>query len=97
MTTSWKAVRAMMDRDMLLRRMGLEERTPTSDFFTGLGLFSVGMLVGAGLGLLFAPRRGEDTRASLQEAWRNRTTRQAGPDYQSMGAETAMPPPATGH
>ncbi len=96
MTTSWKAVRAMMDRDMLLRRMGLAERTPTSDFFTGLGLFSVGMLVGAGLGLLFAPRRGEDTRASLQEAWRNRI-RQAGPDYQSMGAETAMPPPATGH
>lgn len=98
MTTSWKeAVRAMMDRDMLLRRMGLEERTPTSDFLTGLGLFSVGMLVGAGLGLLFAPRRGEDTRASLQEAWRNRTSGQAGPDYRSMGAETAMPPPASGH
>lgn len=97
MTTSWKeAMRAMMDRDMLLRRMGLEERTPTSDFLTGLGLFSVGMLVGAGLGLLFAPRRGEDTRASLQEAWRNRT-KQMGPDYQSMGAETAMPPPASGH
>lgn len=97
MAMSWKAAKAMLDRDLLLRRMGLEERTPTSDFFTGLGLFSVGMLVGAGLGLLFAPRRGEDTRATLQEAWRNRTAKQAGPDYQAMGAETAIPPPSAGH
>lgn len=88
--TSWKAVKGMLDREMLLRRMGLEERTPTSDFFTGLGLFSVGVLVGAGLGLLFAPKRGEDVRAMVQEAWRNRT-KTAGPDYQAMGAETASP------
>ena len=96
MTTSWRKMRSMLDSELLLKRMGLEQRTPTGDFFTGLGLFSVGMLVGAGLGLLFAPRRGEDTRASLQEAWRNRT-KQMGPDYQSMGSETAMPPPASGH
>jgi hypothetical protein len=96
MTTSWRKMRSMLDSELLLKRMGLEQRTPTGDFFTGLGLFSVGMLVGAGLGLLFAPRRGEDTRASLQEAWRNRT-KQMGPDYQSMGSEAAMPPPASGH
>lgn len=89
---SWKTtVRSMMDREAMLRRLGLEERTPAGDFFTGLGLFSVGVLVGAGLGLLFAPRRGEDMRALVQDAWRNRTGRQGGPDYQAMGAETAMP------
>ena len=97
MTMSWKAAKGMLDRDLLLRRMGLEEHTPTSDFFTGLGLFSVGVLVGAGLGLLFAPRRGEDTRATLQREWRKRTGKEAGLDYQAMGAETAMPPPSSGH
>ncbi len=89
---SWKrTMNSMLDRDAMLRRLGLEERTPTGDFFTGLGLFSVGVLVGAGLGLLFAPRRGEDLRALMQDTWRNRIGRQAGPDYQAMGAETAMP------
>ncbi len=97
MATSWNAVKTMLDREMLLRRVGLEERTPTSDFFTGLGLFSVGVLVGAGLGLLFAPRRGEDVRAMMQDAWRNRVGKPAGPDYQSMSAETAMPTTTPGH
>ena len=46
---SWKrTMSSMLDRDAMLRRLGLEERTPTGDFFTGLGLFSVGVLVGAG-------------------------------------------------
>lgn len=95
---SWKrTIDSMLDRDAMLRRLGLEERTPTGDFFTGLGLFSVGVLVGAGLGLLFAPRRGEDLRALMQDTWRNRTGRQAGPDYQAMGAETAVPSQAGQH
>ena len=62
----------MLERDELLRRVGLETHTPTSDFFTGLGLFAVGVLVGAGLGLMFAPKRGEDMRAMMTEAWKNR-------------------------
>src|SRR5512138_1747757 len=97
MDMTWKAVRNAMDREALLKRVGLEERSPTGDFFTGLGLFSVGVLVGAGLGLLFAPRRGEDLRALVQDAWRNRANRQGGPDYQAMGAETAMPSQAGQH
>jgi hypothetical protein len=98
MAMSWKAMKAMIDRDDLLKRVGLETHTPTSDFFTGLGLFSIGVLVGAGLGLMFAPKRGEDMRAMMTEAWRNRTAgKQAGPDYQAMGAETAMPTTVAGH
>ncbi len=93
MALSWKAMRAMLDRDELLRRMNLEERSPTGDFFTGLGLFSVGVLVGAGLGLLFAPRTGEEMRETMMDAWRSRGGRMAGPDYESMGAETS---PTTG-
>jgi hypothetical protein len=98
MAMSWKTMKAMIDRDDMLRRVGLETHTPRSDFFTGLGLFSVGVLVGAGLGLMFAPKRGEDMRALMTDAWKNRSARGTGPDYQAMGAETAMPSGTTaGH
>ncbi len=72
MDMTWKAVRNALDREALLKRMGLEERTPAGDFFTGLGLFAVGVLVGAGLGLMFAPKRGDEMRQTLNEAWKNR-------------------------
>lgn len=95
MDMTWKAVRNAIDREALLKRMGLEERSPAGDFFTGLGLFSIGVLVGAGLGLMFAPRRGEEMRAALEERWRNRGRGEQ--DYQSdLGAETSVPP-AAGH
>ncbi len=74
MAMSWKAMRSMVDRDELLKRLGLEERSPTGDFFTGLGLFAVGVLVGAGLGLMFAPKRGDEMRQAVGEAWRSRGT-----------------------
>jgi hypothetical protein len=92
MNVNWKAITKAMDRDMMLRRMGLEERTPAGDFFTGLGLFSVGVLVGAGLGLMFAPKRGDEIRAQLNEAWRNRG--RVGQDFRSdLGAEAGVTPP----
>jgi gas vesicle protein len=94
MDMTWKAVRNAIDREALLKRMGLEERTPAGDFFTGLGLFAVGVLVGAGLGLMFAPKRGEEMRATLNEAWRNRGRGE--PDYQrDLAAETSVAP--SGH
>jgi hypothetical protein len=95
MDMRWKGMRRAMDREALLRRMGLEQRTPAGDFFTGLGLFSVGVLVGAGLGLMFAPKRGEDIRAALNEAWRNRG-RGAQDFERDLGGEAGVPP-AQGH
>lgn len=95
MAMSWKAMRGYMDRDSILRRVGLEERTPTGDFFTGLGLFSIGLLVGAGLGLMFAPKRGDEMRQTLNEAWRNRS--RAAQDFRrDVGSEAGVPP-AAGH
>jgi hypothetical protein len=76
MAMNWKAMRSAIDRDELLERVGLERRTPAGDFFTGLGLFAVGVLVGAGLGLMFAPRKGDEMRSALNEAWRNRSRRE---------------------
>ncbi len=95
MDMTWKAMRKAMDRDALLRRMGLEQRTPAGDFFTGLGLFSIGVLVGAGLGLMFAPKRGEEIRAALNDRWKNRG--RGAPDYErDLGGEAGVPS-AQGH
>jgi hypothetical protein len=95
MTMTWKAMRRALDRDVVLDRFGLERRAPLGDFFTGLGLFSVGVLVGAGLGLMFAPKRGEEMRSSLNEAWRNRGRRSQ--DFErDLGAEGGMPTPTAG-
>lgn len=93
MEMNWKTMRKALDRDMLFERLGIERRTPTGDFFTGLGLFSIGVLVGAGLGLMFAPKRGDEMRNALNEAWRNRVRRQ---DFQQeLGVEGGMSPSAT--
>lgn len=96
MAMSWKAMRRMIDRDSLLKQLGLEERTPAGDLLTGLGLFSVGVLVGAGLGLLFAPKRGEDVRAMMTDRWRNRNAAKLSGDVaHPMGAEAGIPPTTT--
>lgn len=91
MAMTWKAMRRMMERDALLKRMGLEERKPAGDFFTGLGLFSIGVLVGAGLGLVFAPKRGDEMRSALNEAWKHRG--RGGQDFgRDLGAEAGALP-----
>jgi hypothetical protein len=94
MNLKWKMMKDYIDRDEILRRMGLEERTPAGDVFTGLGLFAVGILVGAGLGLMLAPKRGNEMRQMVGEAWKNRG--RAGQDFQrEVGVDTGLPP--TGH
>ena len=51
-------IRDLTTEDML-HSLGLEHRRTTVDFvFPALGIFGVGLLVGAGLGLLLAPKTG---------------------------------------
>jgi hypothetical protein len=46
-----------------LYSIGLERRRRASDLVLPvLGMFGTGMLIGAGIGLLFAPRRGAELR-----------------------------------
>jgi gas vesicle protein len=53
------------------------------------------VLVGAGLGLMFAPKRGEEMRSSLNEAWRNRGRRAQ--DFPSdVGVEGGVGAPTAG-
>jgi hypothetical protein len=74
MDLRWKDLKKLtkLDRDDVLHRIGLEQHTPTSDFFASLGVFAVGVLVGAALGLMFAPRPGTEMRSQLNDRIRNR-------------------------
>jgi len=61
-----------MDRDDLLELIGLEtKKGPTDWLLPALGAFSVGMLVGAGLGLLMAPKPGAQLRDDLRSRLQN--------------------------
>ncbi len=93
MDLRWKDLKKLrnIDRGDVLERLGLEERTPVGDFFTGLGLFAVGMLVGAGLGILFAPRPGAEMRDRLSETIRKRAPRAAQEFEQRLGGEPSAP------
>lgn len=56
-----------VEKDDLLRILGVEERRTGGDvFFTGLGLFAAGVLVGAGAALLLAPKTGAEMRSDLK-------------------------------
>ncbi|MGZ3461468.1 MAG: hypothetical protein ACXU86_23500, partial [Archangium sp.] len=56
-----------MDKDDLLNLLGLESKKgPTDWMLPALGAFSVGLLVGAGLGLLMAPKPGVELRNDLR-------------------------------
>lgn len=90
----WKDVKKAvkgMDRDDVLHRLGLEQHTPTSDFFTGLGLFAVGVLVGAGLGVMFAPKPGAEMRNRLSETIRSRGGRAGEELSQRLGGTESAP------
>lgn len=50
----------------VLDRLGLQPKRDASDMvLPALGIFGAGLAVGAVLGLLFAPRRGEETRTEI--------------------------------
>jgi hypothetical protein len=59
-----------LDRDDLLELVGLQ-RAGTNDWIApALTALGVGLLVGAGLGLLLAPKPGVDLRQDLRERLR---------------------------
>lgn len=69
-----------MDKDDVLELLGLESRKGPADWLLPtLGAFSVGLLVGAGLGLLMAPKPGAELRDDL------RSRLQGGQDSMATG------------
>jgi hypothetical protein len=59
--------------DDVLSALGLQTRRSTGDYLLpALGIFGVGLLVGAGIGLLFAPKAGYDLRQQIGSRIRRR-------------------------
>jgi len=55
-------------KEDVLNAMGLASRKHAGDYvLPALGIFGAGMLVGAGLGLLFAPKPGREIRHDIGE------------------------------
>ncbi len=68
-----------LDKDDLLSALGLVDKPPASGRLLGsLGIFAVGLLVGAGAALLLAPTSGQTLREGLAE--RVRQAREGGAD-----------------
>ena len=60
-----------LDKDDILEMMGLQTKSSTTAWLAGtLGTFGVGLLVGAGLGLLLAPKPGRELREDLRDRLR---------------------------
>jgi gas vesicle protein len=60
-----------LDKDDILEMMGLQSKASTGAYLAGaLGTFGVGLLVGAGLGLLLAPKAGRELRDDLRDKFR---------------------------
>jgi hypothetical protein len=56
-----------MDKDDFLGLIGLEsKRTFTSELLGTLGTFGIGLLVGAGVALLLAPKPGRELRGDIR-------------------------------
>jgi hypothetical protein len=62
-----------IDKDDVLEAIGLEERSSGWGAALGtVGIFALGCLVGAGIGLAFAPKSGEEFRTELGERMRRK-------------------------
>jgi gas vesicle protein len=60
-----------LDRDEILGMLGLETKSSDAARVAGsLGTFGIGLLVGAGIALLLAPKPGRQLREDLREKLR---------------------------
>ena len=59
-------IESLPTREDLVNALGMaSQRSTTADFATVIGVFGAGLLIGAGLALLFAPKSGEELRRDL--------------------------------
>jgi len=68
-----------MDKDDILGALGLQTKGSTTSWVLGtLGLFGLGMVIGAGVALMLAPKPGIELRRDLEDRIRNVRERVAG-------------------
>jgi hypothetical protein len=59
---------ALPSKEDIASVIGVEPRASTTgDMLTAFGIFGTGMILGAGLGLLFAPKAGSEIRHDIAE------------------------------
>jgi gas vesicle protein len=60
-----------IDKDEILSMLGLETKTSTGSWIAGtLGTFGLGLLVGAGIALMLAPKPGRELRGDIRQRLR---------------------------
>ena len=60
-----------LDKDEILSLLGLEQKPATGAWLAGaLGTFGVGLLVGAGIALILAPKPGHELRQEIRDRLR---------------------------
>jgi hypothetical protein len=80
-----------LDKDDVLGMLGLESKTSTGAWLAGtLGTFGVGMLVGAGIALMLAPKAGIELRQDIRDKLR-RTAEDVDID-ETLGSVTGREP-----
>jgi hypothetical protein len=61
-----------LDKEDILGAMGLQTKSSTASWVLGtLGLFGLGMVIGAGVALMLAPKPGIELRRDLEGRLRN--------------------------
>jgi hypothetical protein len=66
--TIQEILRALPSKEDIANAVGLEARSSaTGDMLTAFTIFGTGMILGAGLALLFAPKAGDEMRHDLAE------------------------------
>ncbi len=69
----------------LLDRLGYEPKRNTSDvILPALSVFSAGLVVGAALGVLFAPKRGDEIRGDLRHRLSDLRSKDGGERYDEL-------------
>jgi len=61
-------LQALPSKEDIATAIGQEARSsPTGDMFAAFGIFGAGIILGAGLALLFAPKAGHEIRNDIAE------------------------------
>lgn len=82
-----------LDADDLLEYVGLQKKSSTDWIVPAISALGVGLIVGAGLGLLFAPKEGSQLRQGLRE--RLGGAEQDGAFANTFSTQSQQSPPKT--
>jgi len=65
-----------MNKDDLLRALGLETRKSGASYILpAIGIFGAALIIGAGIGMMLAPKSGRELRGDLNERFSGIKTR----------------------